>query len=70
MDLETARELAKTLRDTTRGGLVLRAYVDGDDLVFTGGLYSEHRLNIAATSVTRARSHWNGYLAGYSRTTR
>lgn len=51
------------------GDRFLRAHLDGERFVFSGGLYGEHSLDARSqiTSADRLVVHWRGYVENNSR---
>lgn len=60
LTMTTARELALTLRLYAQGRC-LRADIEGDRIVFTGGRDGAHSLAISVSSAERVQAHWAGY---------
>jgi hypothetical protein len=61
MDIETARKLSLELRRERRSVIRVRADVEGDRIVFSGGREGSHSLAIDVSSPERVLAHWEGY---------
>ena len=66
------RGLMWTFMQTGKKTVRLRAVLEGDRIVFTGGRYGSHSLDAKLSSADRVIAHWSGYvqateeaLAGY-----
>lgn len=60
-------ELAEKLHVKVQG-LDLKAQVEGDRIVFTGGRQGAHGLAINVSSKERILAHWEGYVENNTRT--
>jgi len=62
MDMQKARKLSYDLRrQTTWGSMKLRADIEGDRIVFSGGKHGTHSLAVDVSSQARILAHWEGY---------
>jgi hypothetical protein len=63
MDIVAATKLSYDLRRQNGGAFVLRADVEGDRIVFSGGLQGTHSLAVDVSTRERVLAHWEGYCA-------
>lgn len=61
MDIDKAIKLSYDLRRHSRWGRLLRADVEGDRIVFSGGSQGTHSIDVGVSSLARVLAHWEGY---------